>query len=289
MTNQNPAVPSAQSPLDRSRQRDILAKVNAHADRSLDRVFADIDELLSDDLATNTHTLSVQQPQRPQYTTTSVYPEQYSTRQPQQPQLQAQAPSYPPQPAVEPTPTAAKPKPNIPLWLKVLLGLSVTSIAIGSTLVWLVNERKIELPNTSWLPFQSQSPTAVADANFAQYMQKSLARIAANTQAASVTTPTNPAPSIAAPAASTAPNPATTTVPVTATPVAVTTPIGLVKTLPTNQQPGAVFEIDRRSVVVTVGQKIGNTNWSLIAVNKGEVMVKRKGGEIRAIDVGQKF
>lgn len=295
MTNHNPAASQPSSPQDRSRQRDILAKVNAHADRSLDRVFADIDELLGDDLANNTHSLSVQQPQRPQYATESAYTEQYS---PRQPQLQAQAParSYPPQPTVEPTPAAAKPKPNIPLWLKILLGLGLTSIAIGSTLVWLVNERKIELPkDTSWLPFQSQSQSAVEDAKFARYMQKSLAKIDANTQAASVTTPTNPAPIIAAPVAptaTTATNPAITssaTVPVTATPAAVTTPIGLVKTLPNSQQPGAVFEIDRRSIVVNVGQKIGNSNWSLLTVDKGEVMVKRKGGEIRSIDVGQKF
>ena len=291
MTNHNPAASQPSSPQDRSRQRDILAKVNAHADRSLDRVFADIDELLGDDLATNTHSLSVQQPQRPQYATDSAYTDQYS---PRQPQLQAQAParSYPPQPIAEPTPAAGSPKPNIPLWLKILLGIGVTSIAIGSTLVWLVNERKIELPkDASWLPFQSQSQSAVEDAKFARYMQKSLAKIDANPQAAAVTTPTAPAPSIAAPVPSAAVTAPTTTgaIAVTATPVAVTTPIGLIKTLPNNQQPGAVFEIDRRTVVVNVGQKIGTSNWSLVTVNKGEVMVKRKGGEIRSIEVGQKF
>ncbi len=295
MTNQNPAASQPSSPQDRARQRDILAKVNAHADRSLDRVFADIDALLGDDVASNTHSLSVQQPQRPQYATEPAYTEQYSTRQPQ---LQAQAPAqpYPPQPAVEPIPAASKPKHNIPLWLKVLLGIGVTSIAIGSTLVWLVNERKIELPkDTSWLPFQSQSQTAVEDAKFARYMQKSLAKIDANTQTAAITTPTNPAPSIAAPVPPTAPtaiNPAGaigSTVPVAATPAAVTTPIGLVKTLPNSQHPGAVFEIDRHSQVVNVGQKIGTSNWSLLTVDKSEVMVKRKGGEIRSIFVGQKF
>jgi hypothetical protein len=47
MTSQNPVSPDSQnSQLD----RDTLAKVNAHADRSMDRLFADIDELLSGDL-----------------------------------------------------------------------------------------------------------------------------------------------------------------------------------------------------------------------------------------------
>ena len=292
MTNQNPAVPQSPSPQDRLRQNDILAKVNAHADRSLDRLFADIDDLLGDD-TTDTHSLSVQPSQHIQYSTEPSRTEYYLDRQ-----LQS-APSqyYPPQPSIDSPPAATpKPKQRLPLWLKVLLGIGVTSIAVGGTLLWLVNERKIALPqniDTSWLPFQPQSQIPPEDAKFADYLRKSISKIDASTPVTSVPNSVNSANSSTAPttqAASVAPTTeaVTTAVPITVTP-AIAKPISLVKTLPNSNRPSAVFEIDRQSQTVNVGQKIGTSNWSLLTVAKGEVIVKRKGGEIRSIYLGQKF
>ncbi|MCY7335010.1 MAG: hypothetical protein LH613_02170 [Chamaesiphon sp.] len=291
MTNQNPAVPQSPSPQDRLRQSEILAKVNAHADRSLDRLFADIDELLGDD-TTDTHTLSVQPSQHIQYSTEPSRTEYY----PNQQQFQSAPPqSYPPQGSVAaPQTSTPKPKQKIP-W-QALLGIGVTSIAVGGTLLWLVNERKIALPqniDTSWLPFQSQSQSP-EDAKFADYMRKSISKIDASTPATSVTNRINSANSStanttqAAPVAPTPTGAVATSIPITATPK-IATPISLVKTLPDSNRPGAVFEIDRQSQTVNVGQKIGTSNWSLLTVAKGEVIVKRKGGEIRSIYIGQKF
>ena len=293
MTNQNPAVPQSPSPQDRLRQSDILAKVNAHADRSLDRLFADIDELLGDD-TTDTHSLSVQPSQHIQYSTEPSRTEYY----PNQPQLPSQSSYYPPQPSIDSSPAATpKPKQRLPLWLKAFLGIGVTSIAVGGTLLWLVNERKIALPqniDTSWLPFQSQPQISPEDAKFADYLRKSISKIDATTPVTSVPNTVNSANSStarttqAAPLALTPTGSVATAVPITASPT-IATPISLVKTLPDRNRPGAIFEIDRQSQTVNIGQQIGTSNWSLLTVAKGEVIVKRKGGEIRSIYLGQKF
>jgi hypothetical protein len=300
MTNQNPAAPQSQSPQGAAsgqQHRDILAKVNAHADRSIDRLLADIDELLGDDLANDTHSSPAEHSAQRHHST-----EQY-------PHLQ-QSPVYPPQrsigageasPLAHPTQTAT-PKPNrtMPLWLKALLGISITSIAAGSLLTWLVNERKIVLPqtiNTSWLPFQSQSQVSPEDAKFADYMRKSMSKIDAGTQTTLATNLPNPTTSIVAPtptsqAAPVATKPTGTIVTTTApvAPTAVKAKISLIKTLfQTGNRPSAIFEVDRQSKIVNVGQTIGTSNWSLLSVAKGEVTIKRKGGEIRSVNVGQKF
>jgi Tfp pilus assembly protein PilP len=296
MTNQNPAI-SSKSPQDRRLQHDILAKVNAHADRSMDRLFADIEELLGDEPNPAKSTAAGQTP---------AHDERY-------PQQQSPASTYPPQsafpgqrvlspdssyteaPAQKP---AAKPTKRIPFWLKMLLGVGITSMASGSLGFWLVNERKVVLPqiDTSWLPFQSR--VAPADAQFADYMRKSLAKIEAAPPATTTpaATPVNSNTSIIAPTANPAvTNPATaptkTIVTGTATPIAtpVTNKIALVKTIQTGARPEAFFQIDGRTQSVRVGQKIGTSNWSLLTVAKGEVILKRKGGEIRSVYVGQKF
>lgn len=295
MTNQNPAVPQPNSS---KLDRDILAKVNAHADRSLDRLFADIEELLSGDLETDPQSLQITHSQSAPAATEPSHTEPARQHQQQQP------PSYSPQsqfvPAQtspvefeQPTPTAApkQRKKGLPLWLKILLGLGATSIALGGGLLWLINERKIELPkniDTSWFRFQSRSQVSPEDAKFADYMRKSISKIeSANTHTtSSATTPVNPA----TPAASTA-NPPTgaATVPVRFTPTAVKDSISLVKPLQNSDRPSAIFQIDRQHRIVNVGQKIGTSDWSLLSVAKGEVILKRQGGEIRSISVGQKF
>lgn len=302
MTNQNPA--SSQSPLN----REILAKVNAHADRSIDRLFTDIDELLSGDLEDDAQSSAIQPTGYRGYSTDQSYYTKYP--QPQNPNYPSQSVGFghnnqqsdhlsaelidPPQP------TAAKPKRRLPLWLKVLIGAGITGAAAGGLLTWLINEGKIELPqeiDTSWLPFQSQSGVSAADAKFADYMQKSVAKIesAANIQAIVATnppaTPVNPTidPTVQPVPATPNPTPVTATVAPAVTQTAKKSIIALVKTIPTSGRQSAIFQIDRQSKTVKIGQKIGISDWSLLNVTKTEVFVKRKGGEVRSVQIGQKL
>ena len=290
MTDSNPAIPQPQSP----QNRDILAKVNTHADRSMDRLFADIDELLSDDLNTD-NSAAARSAQRSAY-----IPDATSTddRYFQQPQAQL----YPAAESIEAPPTATpKPKRSMPIWLKAFLGIGITSIAAGGIGTWLVREQKIALPqiDTSLLPFQSPR-VPPADAKFADYLRQSIAKIETADRTPVAATPTtNPVAITPTPQA--VPFSANPIVPATqipaktaivaakATPRILKTPISLVKTMPDGKRPGAVFQIDRQNKVVNLGQKIGTSDWSLLAVAKGEITIKRKGGEIRSIDIGQKF
>lgn len=297
MTNQNPASTNTQSI---KLSQEILSKVNAHADRTVDRLFADIDELLSGDLTDDIHSSSQPQQRRlysaepirttqtppPQIAATQIPPAQYRQEYQSPPEL------TPVQQPVEPVPAKpAKPKrqnQNSPSLIKVLLGIGVASIAISSILLWLINERKIQLPkdiDTSWLPFQSSSKISTDDAKFAEYMRKSISKIeTANTQ------PTVSASPV--PVAASQPTPANpgiiTTTPAAADPVIIAAPIALIKTL-SGDKPGAIFEINSQTQTVYAGTKIGTSEWSLVTVAKGEVIIKKAGGVIRSIYVGQKF
>ena len=305
MTNQNPA--SSQSPLN----REILAKVNAHADRSIDRLFTDIDELLSGDLEDDGQSSAIQPAGYRGYSTDQSY---YTNNYPQQPTSNYPAQSagadfgYENRPSDHlsaelidpPQPTVAKPKRRLPLWLKVLIGAGVTGAAAGGLLTWLVNEGKVELPqeiDTSWIPFQSKSAVSATDAKFADYMQKSVAKIesTANIQAISAanppTIPVNPTTNPTAQPVPVTPN--STGVTATATPsipqAASKNAISLVKTIQISGSQGAIFQIDRQNKTVKVGQRIGTSDWSLLNVTKTEIFVKRKGGEVRSVQVGQKL
>ena len=284
MTNQNPA---SSQPLD----RDILTKLNAHADRSLDRLFIDIDELLSGDLEADQKSA---QPNQSALSPVNYRTETESDQQYNQayiPQSDRFSPQYtaeldPPQPSAKPKKAARR----IPFWLKAVLGVGVGSIAIGSGIVWLVTERKISIPqniDTSWLPFQSKPQVSPEDAKFADYMRKSISKIEsaniATTAAIQLPPTANPAP------APTPFNPAITTAPIAAKPAATQKPASLVKTIQNNKYPTAIFQIDQKNQIIKLGQKIGTTNWSLVNVSKTEVTIKQKGGEIRSIKIGQKF
>ena len=296
MTNQNPASTNTQSI---KLSQEILSKVNAHADRTVDRLFADIDELLSGDLTDDIHSSSQPQQRRlysaePSRSTQTPPPQLIETQTPPpQYRQERQAPPEftPPQPSVEPPvvqPEKAKrQKRNSPSLIKVLLSIGVASIAISSILLWLINERKIQLPkdlDTSWLPFQSSSKISTDDAKFAEYMRKSISKIeTANTQPTVSANPTTPVDSTAIAPAS--PGIVTTT---PTDPAVTATPIALIKTL-TGDKPGAIFEINSQTQTIYAGGKIGTSEWSLLTVAKGEVIIKKAGGVIRSIYVGQKF
>jgi hypothetical protein len=301
MTNQNPASSNSQSS---QLSQEILSKVNAHADRSIDRLFADIDELLSGDLSNDIPPASAQQQYR--YPAESVRtPPRLMNTERQQPEYQQSLPPQsgfsPPQQPIEPQspPQQSKPKrekpQGMPLWMKAFMGIGVVSIGLSSLLLWLISEHKINLPknmDVSWLPFMSKSQISTDDAKFAEYMRKSISKIeSANTQTNSGTAPTTAAASPAAsssPPASATVNPGVITT--TADPANISkVPVSLIKTLPTGERPGAIFEINSQTQTVYVGDKIGTSDWSLLTVAKGEVIVKKVGGVIRSIYVGQKF
>jgi hypothetical protein len=302
MTNQNPASSQPQQPLLNS---DLLAKLNAHADRSLDRLFTDIDELLSGDLESDSKSSQSNYPiesfraesnSQPQHN--RIYSTQSGSNTPSEdrslPPLTATL--DPAQPAKS-QPKQQKKQQSLPLWLKALLGLGVTSVALSSLFFWLVSERKITIPkniDTSWLPFQSQSQVSPEDAKFADYMRKSISKIETTASLPATTTTNLPNPAdIALPTASapiaTAPAQIIATAPTTAKPSAIAKPIALVKTSQNGNSSTAIFKIDSKSQAIKIGQKIGTSNWSLVNIFKKEVTVKRKGGEIRSIKIGQKF
>jgi hypothetical protein len=287
MTNQNPA---SSKPLD----RDLLTKLNAHADRSLDRLFIDIDELLSGDLEADQKST---QPNHAVLSPVNYRTEADSDQQYNQAYI-PQSDRFSPQYTAEldpPQPSKAKPKKaarRIPFWLKAVLGVGVGSIAVGSSLVWLVTERKITIPqniDTSWLPFQSKPQVSPEDAKFADYMRKSISKIeSTNTATTAAIQLPNPANSATAPAP-TPVNPAIATAPITATPAVIEKPVALVKIIQNSKYPTAIFQIDKKNQIIKVGQKIGASNWSLVNISKSEVTIKRKGGEIRSLKIGQKF
>jgi hypothetical protein len=297
MTNQNPASSNPQSA---KLSQEILSKVNAHADRSIDRLFADIDELLSGDLSGDIPPASTTQQYRypaassrqhqPSAGTERQQPQQYLPQGDFTPPPETVEPPQQPQQPLQSKPKRQKPQ-SMPLWMKAFLGIGVTSIAISSLLLWLINEHKIHLPknmDVSWLPFQSQSQISSDDAKFAEYMRKSISKIeSANTQASSAPAQTNAVTSPAA-VSPTAANPGVITT--TADPANISQmPISLIKTLTTGDRPGAIFEMNNQTQTVYAGDKIGKSDWSLLTVAKGEVIVKKVGGVIRSIYVGQKF
>jgi hypothetical protein len=288
MTNQNPA---SSKPLD----RDILTKLNAHADRSLDRLFIDIDELLSGDLEADQKST---QPNHAALSPVNYRTEPDSDQQYNQayiPQSDRFSPQYtaeldPPQPSAKPKKAARR----IPFWLKAVLGVGVGSIAVGSSLVWLVTERKITIPqniDTSWLPFQSKPQVSPEDAKFADYMRKSISKIESTKIAttAPIQLPPTANPAIPSAAPATPFNQAIAPTPIAATPATIEKPISLTKIIKNSEQPTAIFQIDQKNQPIKIGQKIGTSNWSLVNISKSEVTIKRKGGEIRSIKIGQKF
>jgi hypothetical protein len=301
MTSHNPAQNSQNSPLD----RDTLAKVNAHADRSIDRLFADIDELLSGDLHEDSAGSAVVH--------RGSSNERYPREQQQLPAGNSRSDFSSSRSPIESLPASEQPKQKkrLPLWFKIASGVGVGALAVGGGLLWLVNEGKIELPktlDTSWLPFQASPRVAPADAKFADYMQKSLAKIeSTRTQAPA------PTAAVATPVDNTATTPATTTAPTGTASVApagtvsvaptgtvfaapskntVATPqppILLTKTFTATKTPSASFKIADRDFKIAIGQKIGKSGWSLVNITKREVLLKKTGGEIRSIRIGQQF
>ncbi len=314
MTNPNSA---ASNPQSTDLSPEILAKVNAHADRSIDRLFSDFDELFQNDVEEETPIPSVDRPFTP--------PNSYNPPQPPNietpftpPNLETpftppniETPFTPPNYVqtdesesnfVAPKPRVATLQPEelisepeqsgFPLWGKVLIGIGLISIASSSILLWLIHENKITLPRNltpSWLPVNSQPQVSAADAKFTDYMRKSIATIeSSNSRTAATTTPTTPIEPVNIIPVSTIPTPGITPA---ATPDLnnLKTKISLIETLDSGDRVGATFQIGNRSQTVNIGGKIGNSGWSLSTVTANAIVIVKPGSQNRSIAIGQKF
>jgi hypothetical protein len=249
--------------------KNIPKVVGDHADRLMDSLFADIEDLLSGDSqpqSKSSHKVVGQQPA----------PESHPERQPAGPSLRPSAAYQPP--ALESN-TAVKKPPQKGNWKKILLGLSLAAIAIGGGIWWLAKERKINLD--ALLP----SDTSKADIQFADYLHRSLGKIDGGTNEQSppanqATQPTLPSAPVTNP--SSAITSAAPPVPVTGS--------SFTKVIK-SQPPTAEFVIDGKIQQLNVGDKIGKSGWTLGTVTGAldtEVIIKRN-GELRTLKAGQQF
>jgi Tfp pilus assembly protein PilP len=62
----------------------------------------------------------------------------------------------------------------------------------------------------------------------------------------------------------------------------------LVGVLELGNRSAALFEINGVSQRVYIGERIGNSGWSLVSVSSDEAVIRRN-GEVRSIYIGQKF
>jgi hypothetical protein len=249
------SIDSAESP------KSISNVVGNHADRVMDELFADIEELLGGDVNDRPAVL-------PAAKTTGQHVAQQSTT-PTYPQLPptVRVPGDAPI-ANEPVTELAEPKRGG--WKKVLAGLSLVAIAAGGGVWWLAKEGKIVLPKMPNL-----NSAANGDVQFSDYLRRATGKIenkGATNQVA-------------------IPNPPSTQAGLATAPTGLN-PVSMTRVTPGNP-PIVEFSIDGRPQALRGGDKIGNSGWSLTTVinpNDGEVIIKRdSNGEMRSIKVGQSF
>jgi hypothetical protein len=314
----NPNSPSS-NPQSADLSPEILAKVNAHADRSIDRLFSDLEELFQNDVEEETPIPSVDRSFTPPNSSHSSNPPNLDTPftppnldtpfTPPNLDTPFTPPNYVPTSDSESNFQAPKlrvetlqpeelkttpKKQGFPLWGKVFIGIGLISIASSSLLLWLIKENKITLPRNltpSWLPVNSQPQVSAADAKFADYMRKSISTIeSSNSRAAAknITPTTTPVEPVNIIPVSTIPTPGITP---SATPElnSLKTKISLVETLDSGERVGATFQIGNRSQTVNIGGKIGNSGWSLSTVTANSIIIIKPGSQNRSISIGQKF
>jgi hypothetical protein len=247
--------------------KNIPKVVGDHADRLMDSLFADIEDLLSGDShprAKSSPTIIGEQPN----------PEIHE-RQPAGPSLRNSTAYQPP--ALESNTAINKP-PQKGNWKKILLGLGLAAITAGAGIWWLAKERKINLE--ALLP----SDASKADIQFADYLHRSLGKIGGSNeqlppanQSLQPTLPTAPANNPSSVISSATP----------ASPVIGSSFTRVIK----SQPPTAEFVIDGNVQQLNVGDKIGKSGWTLGTVTGAldtEVIIKRN-GELRTLKAGQQF
>ncbi len=256
--------------------KNIPKVVGDHADRLMDSLFADIEELLSND--------GRPMPKSP---ATAIGNEPATApRNSELPAGQGLVHDYQYQPTGmgQSTNLQANP-PKTGVWKKVLIGLSLAVLAAGGTLWWLARERKVNLD--ALMP----SDVSKADIQFSDYLNRSVSNIDSSMNEPAA--PTNPTPNQTQPNQTTipvAPSPPGATAARNVAPAAPTVPVTgnsftkLVKSSP----PTAEFVINGQVQQLTTGDKIGKSGWALVSASDREVIIKRN-GELRALKAGQQF
>lgn len=126
------------------------------------------------------------------------------------------------------------------------------------------------VPNTA-LPTPGGLPAAAGSINVIERVYIPYQAPQAPTAGTSVPYQTAPAPASAGP------------------PVATPAPIHtLVGVLELGDRSAALFEIDGVPQRVYIGERIGNSGWSLVSVGNDEAVIRRN-GEVRSIYIGQQF
>jgi hypothetical protein len=168
------------------------------------------------------------------------------------------------------------------IWPKILIGTVLLLTVGGGVIWWLASQNKIDLPIKN-IPGISNNKSTTNDGNnvnnvpskdaeFASYLRTSLTKIESNYPRASepMVTPT-------------------TTLPVpNLQPKPIETKSKVVKII-TKPKEGAEIEINGKKTNILVGEKIGNTGFSLVKTAKDRIVVKGKDGKEKAIAVGQDF
>jgi hypothetical protein len=247
------SIDSAESP------KSISTVVGNHADRVMDELFADIEELLSGEVKDRSKALpageaTAQRVAQP--ATNPTYPQLPPTTR-----VPDEAP-----PAEELTTTIREPKRGG--WKKVLAGLGLLAIAAGGGVWWLAKEGKIILPKMPNLNSANNG-----DVQFSDYVRRATGKIESKGSTVAI------------------PNPPTTQSGAAAAPASLN-PVTMTGVTPGNP-PVVGFTIDGKPQALRGGDKIGNSGWSLTTVinpTDGEVIIKRdSNGEMRSIKVGQSF
>jgi hypothetical protein len=265
----------SQNPPDSStdnNSKNIPKVVGDHADRLMDSLFADIEELLSSDgrPIQKSPTTAI----RKEQTTASHQSERELTGQGLVHEHQYQPTGIGQHTGLQPTP------PKTGTWKKILIGLSLAAIAAGGTLWWLAKERKINLDAV--MP----SDVSKADIQFADYLGRSVSKIDSGTN--ELTPPVNPVANQV-----TSPNPPSapaTIAPQSAVPTTPAVPVtgsSFTKVIKSNP-PTAEFLINGKIQQLTTGDKIGKSGWAVISAAGNEVIIKRN-DELRTLKAGQQF
>jgi hypothetical protein len=254
---------SPNSPDAPDNQKNIANVVGKHADRVMDGLFSEIEELLSGDLQEKSPpaggSLSAAAPVAARRAT---------------PPIATPGPIYQqPQPPAAPQPVPAAPV-KTGLWKKLLAGTGILVLLGGGSIWWLQKEGKINLAALSSLGSGSNS-----DAQFSNYLQRSVTKIEGSA-----------VPTVPSPAELAIPNPPADSSAVPTAPAAATISASFLKIV-AGTPPLAEFSIDGKPQQLKSGDPIGTSGWtvgSVTSTGDNEVIVKRN-GEIRSLKTGDKL
>jgi hypothetical protein len=268
--------------------KNIPKVVSDHADRLMDGLFADIEELLSGDLSKQ---------HKSQPAAIAAAPPHRPVKNPNlQPVTAGGMAEYPQPPVAAAAPIANSASPPSGTWKKILIGLGLMAAVAGGGIWWLAKENRI---NFHWLTKPDvASDASKSDIQFADYLRRALGKIDGNSTpspaANQVTIPNPPTALVAtAPAIRLEPPivPATVITPSAVVTVPEVSADSSFNKVLTGNPPRAEFIIEGKTQQLAAGDKIGKSGWVLtpvISALDNEVIIKRN-GELRTLKAGQPF